>query len=42
MQVTAVAVENEEKEEHCSTVGGLKTGTTILEISLEVPQKIGH
>jgi len=29
-----------EKEEHSSIVVGFQTGTTILEISLEVPQKI--
>jgi hypothetical protein len=31
-----------EKEEHSSIVVGLQTGTTTLEISLVVPQKIGH
>ena len=30
-----------EKEEHFSTVVGLQTNTTTLEISLVIPQKIG-
>jgi len=40
--VTASAGEDVEKEEHSSIVGGIADCTTILEISLEVPQKIGH
>jgi len=39
---TADAGEDVEKEEHSPLLVGLQTGTTILEISLEVPQKIGH
>jgi hypothetical protein len=38
--VTADAGEVVEKEEHSSIVGGMQAGT--LEISLVVPQKIGH
>jgi hypothetical protein len=40
-QVTADA-EDVEKEEHSSTAGGIASGTTTLEISLVVLQKIGH
>jgi hypothetical protein len=36
------AGEDVEKKEHSSIVGGLQAGTTTLEISLVVPQKIGH
>ena len=42
IQVTANAGKNVEKEEHSSTVGGIASCTTTLEISLVVPQKIGH
>ena len=38
-QVTADAGKNMEKEEHLLV--GLQSGTTTLEISLVVPQKIG-
>jgi hypothetical protein len=31
-----------EKEEHSSIAGGIQAGTTTLDISLAVPQKIGH
>ena len=41
-QVTTDAIEDVEKEEHSSIAGGLQAGTTTLEISLAVPQKIGH
>jgi hypothetical protein len=34
--------EEVEKEEHSSMLLGLQTGTTTLEINLEVPQKIGN
>jgi hypothetical protein len=40
--VTADAGEDVEKEEHASIAGGLQAGTTTLEISLAVPQQIGH
>jgi hypothetical protein len=36
-QVTADVGEDVEKEEHSSIVGGLQSGTTTLEINLEVP-----
>jgi hypothetical protein len=36
------AGEDVEKKEHSSIVGGLQAGTTTLEISLVVPQKIGR
>ena len=38
IQLTADAGEDMEKEEHCSTVGGLEIGT----ITLAGSQKIGH
>jgi hypothetical protein len=41
IQVTADAGDDVEKEEHPLVVG-LQAGTTTLEISLAVPQKIGH
>jgi hypothetical protein len=41
-QVTADAGEDVEKDEHSSLLVGLQTGTSSLEISLAVPQKIGH
>jgi len=41
-QVTTDAGEDAEKEEHSSIVGGIADNKTILEISLEVLQKIGH
>jgi len=37
----ADAVKDLEKREH-SSIAGLQTGTTILEIGLDVPQKIGN
>jgi hypothetical protein len=40
--VTAGAGENVEKEEHSSIVGGIASWYNHLEISLVVPQKIGH
>jgi hypothetical protein len=40
--VTADAGEDVEKEEYYSIVGGLQAGTTTVEISLVVPQQIGH
>jgi hypothetical protein len=40
--VTADAGEDVEKEEHSSIAGGNSSCTTPLEISLAVPQKIGH
>ena len=40
--MTADAGEDVEKEEHSSTTGGLQSGTTTLEISFVVPQKIVH
>jgi hypothetical protein len=40
--VRADAVENVENEEHSSLLVGLQAGTTTLEISLMIPQKIGH
>jgi hypothetical protein len=41
--VTADAGEDVEKEEHSSIVGGtFQAGTNTLEISLAIPQKIGH
>jgi hypothetical protein len=40
--VTADAGEDVEKEQHSSLLVGLQAGTTSLEISLAVPQKIGH
>jgi len=40
--VTANAGEDMENEEHSSIVGGIADWYTIVEISLEVPQKIGH
>jgi hypothetical protein len=39
--VTTHVEETVEKEEHSFIAVGLKTGTTPLEINLEVPQKIG-
>jgi hypothetical protein len=36
------AGEDVEKDEHSSIVGGLQAGTTTLEISVAVPQKIGY
>ena len=39
--MTVDAGQDVEKEEHSSIAGGLQTGTTTLEISLAVPQKIG-
>ena len=42
-QATASALKDVEKEEHSSIVGGgLQAGTATLEISMVVPQKIGH
>jgi hypothetical protein len=41
-QVTAYADKDMEKKEHSSLLVGLQAGTTTLEISLAVPQKIGH
>jgi hypothetical protein len=40
--VTADAGKDVEKEEHSSIFGGIEAGTTTLEISLVIPQKIGH
>ena len=40
--MTADAGEDGEKEEHFSTVGGVVNWYNHLEISLAVPQKIGH
>jgi hypothetical protein len=40
--VTANVGEDVEKEKHSSIGGGIATGATILEITLAVPQKIGH
>jgi hypothetical protein len=40
--VTAYADKDMEKEEHSSIAGGIAAGTTTLEISLKVPQKIAH
>ena len=40
--MTADASKDIEKEEHSSLLVGLQAGTTTLEISLAVPQKIGH
>jgi hypothetical protein len=40
--VTADTVEDVKKEEHSSIAGVLQAGTTTLEISLAVPQKIEH
>jgi hypothetical protein len=42
IQVTADAGEDVEKEEHSPLLVGLQACTTTLEISLVVPQKIGH
>jgi hypothetical protein len=39
--MTADAGKDVEKEEHSSVVG-MQAGSTTLEISLVVPQKIGH
>jgi len=39
--VTANAGGDVEKDKHSSIVGGIQSRTTILESSLEVPQKIG-
>jgi hypothetical protein len=39
--VTADAGEDVEKEEHSPLLVGVQAGTTLLEISLAVPQKIG-
>ena len=41
-QVTADAGKDVEKEEHSCIVVGLQAGTTTLETSLAIPQKIGH
>ena len=41
-QVTADAGENVEKKEHSALLVGLQAGTTTLETSLAVPQKIEH
>jgi hypothetical protein len=38
--MTADAGKDVKKEENSSIAGGLQTGTSTLEISLEVPQKI--
>jgi hypothetical protein len=40
--VTADAGRNVEKEEHSSIVGGIASLYNHSEISLAVPQKIGH
>jgi hypothetical protein len=40
--VTADAGKDVEKEEHSSIAGGLQSGTTTLEITLVLFQKIGH
>jgi hypothetical protein len=40
--VTAHVNKDMEKEEPSSIAGVIETGTTILEINLEVPQKIGN
>ena len=40
--MTAEAGEDVEKEDHSSIVVGLQACTITLEISLAVPQKIGH
>ena len=40
--MTADAGKDAKKEEHFSTVGGLQAGTTTLEISLAIPEQIGH
>jgi hypothetical protein len=40
--VTADAGEDVEKDEHSSTVGGIASLYSTLEISLAVPQKIRH
>jgi hypothetical protein len=40
--VTAHAGKDVEKGGNSSLTGGLQTGTTILEINLEVPKKIGN
>jgi hypothetical protein len=40
--VTEDAGEDVEKKEHSSIAGELQAGITTLEISLVVPQKIGH
>jgi hypothetical protein len=42
IQVTADAGEDVEEEECSSIALGLQAGTTTLEISVAVPQKIGH
>jgi hypothetical protein len=41
-QVTADAGKHVEKEEHSSIAGGIASWYNTLEISLVVPQKIGH
>ena len=41
-QVTAEAGEDMEKEKSPPLLVGLQAGTTTVEISLVVPQKIGH
>ena len=41
-QMTIDAGEVGEKEEHSPLLVGLQTNTTALEISLAIPQKIGH
>jgi hypothetical protein len=41
-QMTTLVDEEVEKEGHSSIAVGLQTGTTTLEINLEVPQKIGN
>jgi hypothetical protein len=40
--VTVYVGEDVEKKEHSFIAGGIVAGTTTLEISLSVPQKIGH
>jgi hypothetical protein len=40
--MTADAGKDVEKEQHSSIVGGIKAGTTTLEIDLMVPQNIGY
>lgn len=42
IQLTKNAGEDMEKEEHFPFLVRLQAGTTTLETSFEVPQKIGH
>ena len=41
-QVTALAGQDVEKEDHSSIACGIENWSTILEINLEIPKKIGN